>query len=387
MSRRLRNTYVICGCAAMFFWGLCFSFLPPLVSRIIERIGISLSEYSVMLSVRSAANMLACFFLLGLLDRFSVNKVMGPAVFVLAPCVLIYIRTRSPLILLALVPLMGVCAAMIESGCDMMPYRLPKDGGNVSYIMYTFLSVGQTLGPVIVRGLLRREADVFLPIAGAVAPALVFGVVLFLLPPLWGEDESRGEASAEVTKGKFHSRLVLQAAGLVFFTLGIASALQNWVATAVFRGGIASEADAALLNSAFCVGAMLSLTVLSYLNKRLPPYGILLFALGLMTLATVGFLFAGDARACLALMFLYGVGDGPFYSAFLSTLNTKETISGRSLGFIFGMNSLGMVVFIWLAGRLLDTAGPRAFFGLISLVTAAGLPFLIPILRKNPKSA
>ena len=374
MTRKTRFCYTVCFCAALLFLGLSTSFLAPLVTRITDNLGITLSIFSGLVILKSLTFSAGSFLLGRIRQRISANKLISLGLFLLPLLSFIYPRTRSVPVFAAAVLLWGIAGALIEGGADIRNGELPEEfAGQLNYLQYAAMSIGAMSGPFLLRNAMRRGGSFFTLPFYALLPAAFFAILIWVLP----QEDSRSGRDREEETGKNAplTRPVILAACLMFFACGIDGALNNWSPTAVFRAEITDEANAALMPTAFAVGSLLSRLFSAALIRRIRSRSIFSFSVCAVFAAAAGMLLIRDFTVMLALQFLFGFGNGAVFSSLLLLLREGGEADGNSVGFIIGLKNIGDMVISWLTGIALDRGGAPACFGV--LAAGAALSFFL----------
>lgn len=365
MTTRNKISFAVCFCAAMFFLGLCASYLAPLVTRITGNIGVTLSVFSTLIILKSLAYS-AGSFLLGRVQRhIPTNKLIAVGLIVLPAVTWVYPQTRSAAAVIAALLVWGVVGAMIEGGIDVQNSLLPEEfAGRLNYLQYAAMSLGAMVGPILLNRVMNRTGQFLRLPFWTVLPAAVFAVRIFFLPEPEPSEHHAEEAQKAPHKGL--CALAVASAVLMFFACGADCALNDWSPTAVFRAGIAGEADAALLPTFFAVGSLLSRFISAAAVKKLKPDASFSISVTLVFIASAGMLLSRNFNLMLGLNFLFGFGNGVIFSSLLLLLRSRGHADGNSVGFVMGLKNLGDMVIPWLAGLTLDFAGGTACFGVIA---------------------
>lgn len=367
---------MICFCAAMLFWGLSTSFLAPLVTRITGNLGISLSAFSGLLILRSLALSAGSFLLGRIQRRISANKLIALGMLLLPLLALIYPQTGSLPLFSAVLLVWGLAGTLIEGGADIRNGDLPEDfAGQLNFLQYAAMSIGAMSGPILLRMVMRRDADVLRLPFYALLPALVFAVRIWFLP-----EGSRADRKQEQTHTVL-SRVIVLAGVMMFFACGVDGALNNWSPTAVLREGIADEANAALMTMSFAVGSLLSRLISAGAIRKVRTEMIFTFSVSAVLAASVGMLFTRSYAVMLCLEFLFGFGNGSVFSSLLLLLRKRGFADGGSIGFIIGLKNIGEMIISWLAGISLDYGGAAACFGVLAL--GAAVSFALHFYLRN----
>ncbi len=365
MTTRNKTSFTICFCAAMFFLGLCASYLAPLVTRITGNIGVTLSVFSTLIILKSLAYS-AGSFLLGRVQRhIPTNRLIAAGLVILPVVTWVYPQTRSAAAVVAALLVWGVMGALIEGGIDVQNSLLLEDfAGRLNYLQYAAMSLGAMVGPVLLNRVMNSSEDFLRLPFWTVLPAALFAVWIFFLPEPQPSEHHAAEEQKAPHKGL--CSLVIASAVLMFFACGADCALNDWSPTAVFREAIADEADAALLPTFFAVGSLLSRFISAAAVKKLKAETSFSISVTLVFIAAAGMLLTRNFNVMLGLNFLFGFGNGVIFSSLLLLLRSRGHADGNSVGFVMGLKNLGDMLIPWLTGITLDLAGGAACFGVIA---------------------
>ena len=361
MTRKDRYSYMICFCGALFFQGLGLSFVSPLVTRIKQNIGVTLSVFSGLLIFKSLMYSLGSFLLGKVQKNISPNKLISLGLITLPLIAFIYPQTHHAAAAAAAFCILGISSALTEGGADIQNGNLPEEfAGRLNYLQYASMSLGAMTGPFLLRFFMERSENILRLPFYTMLPALLIALRLwFLREP----DAVRSKAENRSTS---LTRIVILSAILMFFACGIDSALNSWSPTAVFRLGTVSEADAALMPTFFAIGSLLSRLIGAILSHRLRSEAIFTFAVSAVLAAAAGLFLTRNYSLMLGLQFLFGFGNGAIFSALLVLLQKSGNAGGNAVGFIMGMKNIGDMFFSWSTGVILDQKGTQAFFGVLA---------------------
>ena len=357
----------------MFFQGLALSMLSPLVTRLTAHIGVTLTVFSSLIIARSLTYSLSSFLLGRLQRNISPNKLAAIGLLILPVVTFFYSRISGPFAVAVVFGIWGIANALTEGGVDIQNANLPeKFAARLNYLQYAAMSLGAIAGPVMLRFAMRRASDVLSIPFYAALPAVIFAVWILFLPEPELSHAETGKAGSSLT------RAVVLAAVLMFFACGVDSALNSWSPTAVFRGGISDEANAALMPTFFAVGSLLSRLLNAMLIRNLRTETIFSCAVSMVMAAAAGMLLTRNYSVMLGLQFLFGFGNGAIFSSLLLLLRKNGSAGGGTVGFIMGMKNFGDMLISWGTGIVLDQKGSRACFAV--LAAGAFLSFVMHLL-------
>ena len=363
MSRSERRAYMVCFCGALFFQGFGLSFVSPLVTRLTQNISVTLSIFSGLIIFKSLMYSLGSFLLGKFQRKISPNTLISIGLTAMPLIALVYPRTHNTAVLLITFLIWGIACALIEGGADIQNGNLPKEfAGRLNYLQYAAMSLGAMAGPFLLRFFMERSGNILHLPFYAMIPAFLIAIRVYFLK----EPDAVSDHTGSISDKGSLTRIVILSAVLMFFACGIDTSLNNWSPTAVYRLGIADEADAALMPTFFAVGSLLSRLIGAALSQKLRSETVFSFSVSAVLAAPAGLFFFRNYMGMLGLQFLFGFGNGAIFSSLLLILQKSGNAGGNAVGLIMGLKNIGDMFFSWGAGVILDRKGGTAFFAVLA---------------------
>jgi fucose permease len=293
--------------------------------------------------------------------------IIGTTAFLLGCLALV----MKPPFLLVLVTrlLMGVGAAVIESGLNMYIAALPNNASRLNYL-HAFFGVGALIGPIVASGLLSMQWDWssnFL-ISAAVTLLLLIGFILFFhqqpsqanaQEPVEEKNEIRESERRKADNSPLASLklpIVWLATLYLFVYCGVETNLGNWGYSFLLENRHEQELLAGWIVSGYWMGLTLGRFTFNNLAKRLR------ISISSMMYCAI----AGSLLGLFILMVLPGmVADvlgfaligfslGPIYPTTVALVPrlVPAPIIANTIGFLIGLSIPGIALFPWFAGVL-----------------------------------
>jgi FHS family Na+ dependent glucose MFS transporter 1 len=220
--------------------------------------------------------------------------------------------------------------------------------------LHFFFGVGAFLAPLIVAQLMLLTGGIrgpFWLLALLILPAIIW---LARLPSPAAPAGSTGNRARPV------SRLALALFILFFFLyVGLEVSYSGWIYTYALEMGLAGQATAAYLTSAFWGAITLGRLLNVALAIRFNPQAILYTDLGGAVLCT-GLMVAWPGSATALWLGTIGLGLclASVFSAAMALAERRMPITGRTTGLFLVGASLGAMCLPWLVGQLFEPVGP-----------------------------
>lgn len=358
--------------AAFIALGLVNAILGPTLPGLAENTRTQLSEISYLFIARSLGYLLGSLLGGRLYDRLPGHTVM--AVMVLGMVATLVLVPFIPLlsILIAILLLMGIAEGALDVGGNTLLVWVHRHKvGPFMNGLHFFFGIGAFLAPIIVAQALLYS--------GGMSWAYWF-VALLILPIIFPLLRLASPVVHTIAKDdptrQTNPGLVALMAFFLMLYVGAEVSFGGWIYTYTVTLGIAEEATAAYLTSAFwgalTVGRLLAIPIAA----RFRPRFILLSDL-LGALASAGLILLWSNS--LAIIWIGTLGMGLFLaSVFPTTLSLAErrmTITGQVTSFFFVGASLGAMTVPWLVGQLFEAIGPHMVMiaVLIDLIIAVAI--------------
>ena len=344
--------------AAFAILGVVLASLGPTLPGLAAHTASEIDEISFLFVARSSGTLLGALLAGRLFDRRPGHPILFVTLLIIA--LLLFLTPLLPwLWLLALVLLLlGLSEGTLDVGTNTLLVWV--HGAKVGPIMnglHFFFGAGAFLSPIIVAEALRRTGDITL--AYWALALLVLPVALWFLR-LPGPAIVSADAADESGGGRRDPWLVALVGIFLAVYVGAEVSFGGWIFTYITASGLAGEAPAAYLTSAFwgafSLGRLLSIPLATQWQPRtilvadlagaLLSLAVLLIWPHSLTAAWIGTLGMGATLAAI-------------FPTTLSLAGRRMAINGRVTGWFFVGASLGAMTIPWLVGQLFVAAGPR----------------------------
>lgn len=352
--------------------GLVLTSLSPTLLGLSRQTQSSLNQVSILFTARSLGVLFTALLGSRLYDRFPGHPLLIIALGLVALMMALIPLVPLLWLLATLFLFMGLIEGMIDVGGNTLIVWLHRDKvGPFMNGMHFAFGIGAFIAPLIISQSLLYSGGIawgYWVIALLILPVALF---FFWLPSPIPEKLADGAATQS-------SQAMLVGLIALFFCLyvGIEASFGGWIATYAVALGLAPEATAGYLTSAFWVALTLGRLLSVPIATRLRPRTILLMDLlgGLVSLVVLLLW-----PASLTMVWIGALGLGlSIASAFPTTLALAErnmTVTGGTTGWFFVGASLGGMSIPWLVGQLFESINPLAFLWTvaITLVLAIGV--------------
>lgn len=343
--------------AAFAILGVVLASLGPTLPGLAAHTGSEIDEISFLFVARSFGTLLGALLAGRLFDRQPGHPILFVTLLVIA--LMLFLTPLLPwLAVLALVLLLlGLSEGTLDVGANTLLVWIhgAKIGPFMSGLHF-FFGAGAFLSPIIVAEALRRTGDITL--AYWVLALLVLPVALWFArvpgPTIRSIDAD------ENGNGRRDPWLVALVGLFLAVYVGAEVSFGGWIFTYVTALGVAGEATAAYLTSAFwgafTLGRLLSIP----LAARWQPRTILIVDLaGALLSLSVLLVWPQSLTATWIGTLGMGATLAAIFPTTLSLAGRRMAINGRVTGWFFVGASLGAMTIPWLVGQLFAAAGPR----------------------------
>ena len=353
--------------------GLVSASLGPTIATLAEQTGSSLSQISYLFTARSLGFMIGAFVIGRRYDRVPGHPLMVALILLIAA-----MMVAIPLVswLALLIPVMFF-AGLGSGGTDL--------GGNTLLVwlhqervgpymngLHLVWGIGAFLAPILIAQVVTLSGSIrwaYWLVALLLLPAVLWLPRLPSPEPQTKQQESQSDNGA-------NTRLVALIAAFFFLYVGAEVSVSGWIFTYTVELALATETNAAYLNSAFFGALSLARIVAIPVATRFTPRQIL-FADLLICLVS-GLLMATFATSLVALWVAViglGVGMASIFPTLLDLAQKYMPLSGRVTGWFFLGASSGGMVLPWLIGQFFESVGPGVV--VISILTCMSLAMVI----------
>lgn len=369
--------------AAFAILGVVVASLGPTLPGLAAHTGSDVDEISFLFVARSFGTLLGALLAGRLFDRRPGHPILVATLLIVA--LMLFLAPLIPWLgLLALVLLLlGLSEGTVDVGTNTLLVWVHS--GKVGPFMnglHFFFGAGAFLSPIIVAEALRRTGDITLAYWALALLVLPVTVWFLRFPGPVGRVATDGDGD------RVHDAWLVAVAGLFLAVyVGAEVSFGGWIFSYITALGLAGEATAAYLTSAFwgafTLGRLLSIP----LAARWRPRTILLVDLaGALLSVTVLLIWPQSLTAAWAGTLGMGLTLAAIFPTTLSLAERRMVISGRVTSWFFVGASLGAMTIPWLVGQLFAAAGPRITMVaiLVDLLVAVGVCALL-LWRSAPR--
>jgi len=356
--------------------GSATAVLGPTLLRLAEGTGSQLSQAGFLFTAMALGYLLGSLLGGRLYDRAPGHPVMAAALLVMAAMMAAAPAIPRLWLLALVVILLGIAGSMLDVGGNtLLVWVHGRRVGPYMNALHFFFGLGSTLAPIVVAQAMQRSDEIagaYRLLALLILPAAVW---LWRVPSPQAPAQRAGEPEGQPRSPASTRRLLILLVALFFLYVGAEVGFAGWIAPYAVRLGLADEATAAYLTSAFwgalTVGRLLSVP----LAARVRPSRILLADL-LGCLASIGvlLLWPGSAAAWLGACGL-GFSMASVFPTLIALAERRLIITGRITGWFLSGSSVGGMTLPWLMGQLFEAQGPRSAMTVVGggLLAALGV--------------
>ena len=287
---------------------------------------------------------------------------------------MIFLAPLMPMlwILTAVLLLLGVGEGSVDVGGNtLLVWVHSHNVGPFMNGLHFFFGVGAFLSPIIIAQLVLASGDInwaYWALAILIVPvAIALFTVSSPKPP---------SASGQDSTLRVNHRLVFLTTVFFFLYVGAEVGYGGWVFTYATSLGLANQATAAYLTSAFwglfTLGRLLAIPI----SARFRPRTILLVDLVVSLLSLAAILLWSESAIVLWVGTCgVGLAMASIFPVTVSLVERRVTITGRVMSWFFVGASLGGMTLPWLIGQLFESVGPQIM--VFSALVAMGLAVLV----------
>lgn len=306
-----------------------------------------------------------------LLDRTRGNRLTGLVLGLIALGLVSISRASALPVLLGSVLVLGLAQGTAETGANTGVVRLHGDrAGPYMNGLHLSFGVGALLSPLLLSASRAGTGSFRAAYLGFAVLAVLAGLWIHRLP----EPPARSRGAGE---GGWNPLSFWAIAGLLFFTVAGEAGFANWAFSYARKAGLASEAGAGFLTSAYWTSLTLGRLVGIAFVGRLGPFRLLtLIVPGALAGSAVFLAFPDAPWAIWTASVLLGFFQASAVPASFTLAGELGILSGSTAGLFGAACSLGGMALPWLIGRYFESSGGSVFPVLIAASQAAALASL-----------
>ncbi len=363
-ARLLKNAGYYAGFAV---FGGAVAALGPTLPGLAEHTGTALGAISFLFTARSLGYLAGALQGGRLFDRLPGHPLMAALLLLMGVALALVPLPGTLWLLTAVMVLLGLAEGVVEVGSNALLLWVHRDNaGPFVNGLHFFFGVGAFLSPIAVAWAARWLQDgtaaywllalLSLPVAAWIAR---------LPSPARQAAASGGGRTARVDRG-----LVLLVTLFFFLYAGIEHSFGGWIYSYATARGLASEAAAALLTSAFwgtiTAGRLLAIPLVARVK---PATMILADLLGVLVSLSLFVLLPRSPAATWVATLGLGLCLASIVPTTLAYVGQRMAVTGLATGWFFVGLGLGAMTIPLLIGQLFEGIGPH----IVPYVLAADL--------------
>lgn len=344
--------------AAFIAIGLASASLGPTLPNLAENTHTTLSQISNLFMARSLGYVFGSLFTGRLYDRWLGHPIMAVAAFFSAAIFMVVPLVTHLWLLMAILFLVGLNEGAVDVGGNTLIVWLHgREVGPFMNGLHLFFGIGAFIAPLIVAQSLNWTGDITAAYWSFGLLVLPISLALALLPSPPVRHSNHEEANAEPTNYRLVGLFTL----FFFLYVGMEITLGGWISTYALQLNLTTEANAALLASAFWGSFTFGRLIAIPLAFRLRPRTILItdlvgtfLSLMLMLLWPTSLIAVGIGAMGV------GVSVASMFPTMLSFAGRRINITAQVTSIFFLGASLGSMFLPFLMGRIIENFGPMA---------------------------
>lgn len=369
MSRE--HKLIFAGCFFAFFVnGMLALMLGAVMPMILTHFSLGYDMGGMLLSFHSIGNLIASF-IGGIIPIYLGRK---NSIVILSLMIGIgfggMLVTKSPIILLTMFFLTGIGRGSVSNINNSIVNDISDGKASALNLLHAVFAIGAFMAPFlaswcIISGLGWKYA------IGTVA---VLGVLVTIVYATMKIDNTRGLKKNKTVRGK-ESRAFLKnvdfylASGILFFYLGVETALNGWIVTYLKDSGIMSTYMAQTILSILWIVIIFGRLFCAYISKFASKKLLLLgSSIGVM-LFFVLFLITSNIWAIIACMIGLGFCLSGIYPTTLANVGSVIKGSGLAMGTLLAVAGLGAIIMPYITGLVAEKAGIAGGMAAVSIFT------------------
>jgi MFS transporter, FHS family, Na+ dependent glucose transporter 1 len=361
--------------------GLVVASLGPTLTGLAENTHATLRQISILFTARSLGYLFGTFLAGRVYDRLPGHRVM--AVGMLGLGITMFFTPLIPIlaVLVAVLLVMGLSEGTYDVGGNtLLVWVHGERVGPFMNGLHFFFGIGAFVAPVIVAQSILATGTITIAYWVLAGLAILPGLVLFVIPsPV--SPHTRGDSGSAPTQVGLVALLML----FFFLYVGAEVSFGGWIFTYAQAQGLALEAEAAYLTSAFWGSYMIGRLLSIPLARRFRPRSVLLVdLLGCILSATVLLIWSRSVVAVWA----GAVGVGFFMASIFPTAlvlaGRRMKITGFTTSLFFVGSSLGAMLVPLFIGQLFERLGPLVTMRTIFTALVLDLAVFIVLTLRFP---
>ena len=336
--------------------GLSSATLGPMVPKIAESIGSTISAVSFLISVKSLGYFIGTFRGGKLFDRLPGHRILVICFFLAVLLMLLVPVMPSVVYLAFIILLIGTCEGVIDVGANLLIFwKFKKNVAPYLNILHFCFGVGSLISPLIIANLINLNNSVkiiYWTIPMLFLPSIIG---LLLLPSPKIQNANSGSSIKQDNRLSWLIIIVM----ILFLYVGVEISYGNWIYTYSLNTDLATSVGAAYLTSvywgSFTFGRLLGI----FLSRIVDSIIILYLNLIGSSISLLLLILFPETKVIL---WIATISLGLFMASTFPTLliiaERQLNISGALTGLMMTGAGLGGVVFPFLLSILYNKKGP-----------------------------
>lgn len=376
---------IFAGCFyAYFVCGMFTLMLGAIMPMILTEYNLGYDKGGMLLSFHSAGNLIASF-LSGIVSIYFGRK--NSIVILSSMAVLGFVGmllTQSPAILMVMFLMTGISRGSIGNMNNSIVNDLSDGKPGALNILHTFFAVGAFMAPFLAAWYVVKGLGWKYAIATVVLLSIAM-VIVFALMKL--EDKKNSEKDkGEKGKGSFdflkHPDYYI-AGGILFFYVGVESAVNGWLVTYLKDTGIMSTSLAQTLLSILWITIIFGRLFCAYISKTVDKRTILLgSSIGSMLFFTI-FIISTNIWVIVGCMIGLGFCLAGVFPTTVANVGNLIKGSGLGMGILLAISGLGGIVAPYIIGAVAEKSGIAG--GMATITGSVVLMFLFTLVNRLRK--
>ncbi len=311
--------------------------------------------------------------------------ILGSVIYIVGAAV--YISQPIFLIVLVGALLIGMAVASLDAGLNSYIASLPENTALLNYL-HAFYGAGAWLGPIVASTLLAFQwswSSVYL-VWGAFALIVAIGLLTIFVEPL-SLQKVQGKQENNILLATLRVRVVWLAAFFLFFYCGSEVSTGSWSYSFLLGDRHIIPLFAGWMISGYWLGLTLGRIFLGRLALRIGPVRVIQFCLLGITLGVLVVWLLPLVVASAVGLFIVGFSLGPIFPTTIALMSSlvPARILPSAVGFLASFANIGIALFSWSAGNLIQHSGFWSLWPL-QIFLAVCMLFLWLFLQKRPAS-
>ena len=347
--------------AGFILLGLSAAIMGPTLNQLAAHTGSSLSDISILFTMRSIGYLIGAILSAFLYERFRGHRVMAVALIGIAITLFITPSASVLWVLAAITLFSRAFGGLMDTGENtLIVWALGKRVGPYMNALHLTFGIGAFLAPMLVAWATSQQGDIHGAYWAIAILAVPLAIAIWRVPsparPI--AQASQVGNSTRLSMSKAQLRVLLLILLFYFFYVGGEVTMGGWLYNYALATQIGDAVGAAALSSAFwgayTVGRVASIPI----ALRWPPMRIMqVDAVGGVLCALL--LWVGQGNLWLTWAGVIGVGLSlaSLFPTMLAYAETRLPMTGKVTSGIMASASIGATITPWVVGQVFTSVG------------------------------